>query len=163
MNIDSFKASFDNLAKPTLFHVSGLGADRNIEFLCKAAQIPASTIGVIEVPFRGRKIKQPGDRTYIEWTITILNDNDFSLRTYFENWQNDINSPEANLGPNSAEAVKQDAFVTHLDSEDKTIAQYQLVGCWPSEVSAIELNSDSVDTIEEFTVTFQYDYHDRTL
>lgn len=160
--IDDFKASYDNLARPTQFKVSGMGADRSLEFLCKGAQIPAGTIGTIEVPTRGgRKVKEPGDRTYAPWTITIMNDNDFTLRTFFENWQNSINSPAGNIGPNSSEAIKFDAFVEQLDSEDNTIATYQFTGTWPSELSPIELSFETTDTIEEFTVTLEYDYWDR--
>ncbi len=162
MNIDSFKGAFDNLAKPTLFQVSGMGADRKMEFLCKGVQIPAGTIGIIEIPHKGRKIKIPGDRTYADWTITIINDNDFTLRTFFEQWQERINGAETNVGSLSNEAVKSDAFVSQLDASGKVVAQYQIVGAWPNEVSAIELNADSTDTVEEFTVTLAFDYWQRT-
>jgi len=75
------------------------GPAGKMEFLCKAASLPASTIGTIEVPFRGRILKIPGDRTFAEWQLTILNDNDFAIKNAFEEWMNLINSHVGNVGP----------------------------------------------------------------
>lgn len=161
LNIDDFKAAFEGAARPTLYKVSGLGADRSIEFMVKAAQIPASTLGVIEVPHMGRKIKIAGDRTFEPWTITIINDGKFVLRKFFEDWSNRINHHSDNTGESNAESYKFDGYVTQLDEKGNTIAQYRLVGCWPAEVGAIELSKDSTDTLEEFTATLQYDYWER--
>ena len=56
------------------------GTDADFTFLCRSAGIPASTIGTVEVPFRGRVIKLPGDRTFESWTITVMAD---------ERWQSE--------------------------------------------------------------------------
>jgi len=158
MNITNFKGSFKNLARPTLFRVTGFGANEQLEFLCKAAQLPASTLGVIEVPYMGRKIKIAGDRTYAEWTITIQNDNTFALKTFFEDWTNTINDPEFNIGSPIVESYKADGYVEQLSLDDKVIAKYKLVGAFPTEVAAIDVSFESSDTVEEFTVTLQYDF-----
>lgn len=158
MDINNFKGSFKNLARPTLFRVTGFGANNQLEFLCKAAQIPGETIGIIEVPYMGRKIKVGGDRIYTEWTITILNDEAYTLRTYFEDWTDLINDPESNVGSAIIESYKQDGFIEQLGSDDSVIAKYKLIGCFPSEVSPIDVSFESNDTVEEFTVTLQLDY-----
>lgn len=163
MNITNFKGSFKSLARPTLFRVKGFGADLQLEFLCKAAQIPGSTLGVIEVPYMGRKIKLPGDRTYPEWTITIQNDEKFTLRNYFDEWTNRINDPELNVGSPIVESLKEDGYVEQLSLDDKVIARYKLIGAWPSEVAPIDVSFESTDTVEEFTVALQYDYWVREL
>lgn len=158
MNITEFKGSFKDLARPTLFRVTGFGADRQLRFLCKAAQLPPSTLGVIEVPYMGRKIKVPGDRIYAEWTITIQNDDKFTLKHYFDEWTNKINDPELNIGSPSIEAIKEDGYVEQLTIDNKVAAKYKLVGAFPTEVAAIDVSHESNDTVEEFTVTLQYDF-----
>lgn len=160
-SITDFKGSFENLAKPTLFKVEGFGADRQMEFLCKAAQLPASTLGVIEVPFLGRKIKVPGDPVYAEWTITIMNDETFELRKYFEDWVWRINNPVSNIGLPSVEAAKEDGSVHQLNNQHATIVEYKIVGAFPTEVSPVDLSSESNDTVSEFTVNFAFDYFER--
>jgi len=158
-NINSIKSQFDKMARPTLFKVTGLGLDGKLEFMCKSTQIPASTIGIIEVPNKGRKIKIPGDRTYAPWTMQIFNDEDFTIHRQVMAWMDTINTPEGNLGSTSSEAVKRDGFVQQLNSDGKIVAEYQFVGCWVSELGEITLDQEAVDTLEEFTLTLQYDYH----
>ena len=55
-------------------------------FLVKAANLPASTVGVVEVPFRGRTLKIAGDRTFEPWTVTVMNDENFLLERKLEEW-----------------------------------------------------------------------------
>lgn len=158
MNINSFKGSFEALAKPTHFKVYGFGANRDLEFMCKAAQLPGTTMGIIEVPYMGRKIKMAGDRTYAEWTITIMNKTDFEIRNHFEDWLAKINDPVGNIGTGAPSQYKEDGYVDQLDGNGNVLASYQIVGAFPSEVSPVELSWETTDTIEEFTVTFAFDY-----
>jgi hypothetical protein len=98
-NIHDFKQSFKGGVRPNLFrcnitHAVGIP---QLEFLCKAAQIPSSTIGNIDVPFRGRQLKVPGDRTFADWTVTVLSDPTFGTRAGFEEWSGKINHHAANV------------------------------------------------------------------
>ena len=166
-NISSFAGQFlKGGIRPHLFEVNGnIGpfADEKIPFLIKAAQLPASTLGLIEVPYRGRKIKVPGDRTFAEWTITVLADGHMDLRDKFEAWSSGINQHEANI-PNSETQpladgeTYQDWQVFQLDRKGNKIKGYNFIGCWPSEVSAIDVNHETTDSLTEFTVTLQYTY-----
>lgn len=158
MNIETFKSAFESLAKPTHFKVYGFGAGRELEFLCKAASLPATTIGVIEVPYMGRKIKYPGDRTYAEWTITIMNDSSFTTRNYFEDWASRINNPVTNIGIGDPATIKEDGYIDQLDANGNVLATYQMIGAWPMEVGSIETGWESTDTVEEYTVNLAYDY-----
>lgn len=190
--ITSFK-SYSNYdyARPNLFQVDidfpsavGLaaGADPNDAanaeslnsirvlggFIVKAAQIPASTIGVIEVPFRGRMLKIAGDRTFEPWTITIHNDTGFRLRSWFEKWMECIQLYDENAtlidygegvtGTPSYLNYMKDMQVTQLDRRGNAVRSYKFFDCWPSNVSSIDLDFGSNDAIEEFTVELQVQY-----
>ena len=89
-NVDDFKSKLiGGGARANLFQVDitgGIDSGRLLEFMCKGAQLPASVIAQIDVPYRGRQLKVAGDRTFENWTITVLNDNDSKLRGEFEAW-----------------------------------------------------------------------------
>ena len=153
-------------ARASLFQVqianpaNGAG-DIKVPFMVKAAQIPASTTGVIEVPYFGRKIKVAGDRTFAEWTVTIINDEDFLVRNAMEQWMNSINSHAGNIrefGSASPLLYKSNAQITQFSKTGVPIREYTFNGMFPTEVSAIEMAWETTDAIEEFTVTFQYDF-----
>lgn len=143
------------------------GTDRDIfGILCKSAALPASNLGVIEVPFRGRTVKIAGDRTFDTWTATFINDKDFKIRHYMENWMNQINThvgnrataivPSNNTGYTAHIEVKQ---LERNDSEEGVfIRKYKLWDCFPTNISQIDLAYDSNDQIEDFTVEFQLQY-----
>lgn len=165
-SINEFSAALkDGGARNALFQVHitnpvNGAADIQVPFMCKAATIPASTQGVIEVPYFGRQIKLPGNRTYAEWTPTIINDEDFAIRNALEQWSNAINSFEGNLrtaGGSAPQLYKASAQVTQYSKIGDILRVYDFVGLWPSEVSTIDLAWET-EGIEEYTVTFQYDY-----
>lgn len=128
-------------------------------FLVKAANIPASTVGVIEVPYRGRTLKIAGDRTFEPWTVTVLNDKGFALRSKFEEWSTKIQALQQNLQqPRTIAEYQSDAVVRQYDRQGGIVRSYKFVGIWPSNISAIDLAWDSNDTAEEYTVEFQVQY-----
>ena len=83
-------------------------------FLVKAASLPASTVATIPIAYRGRELKIAGDRSFANWTITIINDVDFNIRTAFERWSNLINKNEDNAGRTNPVDYQQDMFVRQL-------------------------------------------------
>lgn len=167
-NIDSFKANllgggaranqfFVQLAFPQ-YVAAGPALSAKGQFVCKGAQLPASTIDNTPVNFRGRQVNLAGERTFAPWTVTILNDNDFALRNAFETWQNGINDVANNTGRLSPAAYQVDLDVYQLDRNGTPVKHYKFINAYPTDVSAIELNFDTNNQIEEFTVTFQYNY-----
>ena len=134
------------------------GEIEDLAFLCTTAQIPAMNVGLINVPFRGRQIKIAGDRTFADWSITVLNDTNFKLRNAFERWQNGINNMSDNEGLSNPVDYQVDAFVDQLDRNGNTLKSYTLRGAFPTEVAAIDLNFGTNDEVETFGVTFQYQY-----
>jgi|TARA_B100001094_G_scaffold134034_1_gene129842 hypothetical protein len=135
-------------------------ADSIVPFMTKGAQVPAATLGTIEVPYFGRQVKIAGNRTYAEWSPTIINDEDMSIRNAMEQWNHSINSIQGNLratGGSSPSLYKASAQVTQFSKTGDILRVYDFVGLYPSEVGTIDLAWDA-ETIQEYTVTFQYDY-----
>ena len=124
-------------------------------FLIKAAALPASNITPIDVNFRGRILKIAGDRTFDTWTVTVLNDVDFSIRSAFEKWMNLINKMEDNTGEQDPAVYQPDAYVHQLDRDGSTLRTYKFHDVFPTQVSQIDLSYETTDAIEEFTVEFQ--------
>ena len=152
-------------ARPTLFQVNitnpaNAAGDLKTPFLVRASQVPASTLGFIEVPYFGRKVKIAGDRTFAEWNVTVINDEDFLIRNAMEEWSNTINGFQTNLrkfGASSPALYKSTAQVTQFSKTGTPVRVYNFVGIFPTEVSAIEMDWGT-DAVSEFTVTFTYDY-----
>ena len=174
---------------PNLAGVVDIGSDSSktatetSEFLVKTAQIPASSVGVIEVPYRGRMLKVAGDRTFEPWSVTVVNDGDFNIRKAFEKWSRGINAHTENVaqlgyGADGGETYCRDMTVYQLVRDgikpSKTPANIEngvdgmdVVRAYrfydsPSAISAIDLSYESNDQIEEFTVEFQFNYFEVT-
>ena len=151
-------------ARPKLFEVELVFPDpiaiendvkEKSRFLVKAALLPASNITPIEVNFRGRILKIAGDRTFDTWTVTVINDVDFSIRSAMEKWMDFINSMEDATGAQDPALYQPDAYVHQLDSDGSTLRSYKFHDIFPTNISAIDLSYETVDTVEEFTVEFQ--------
>ena len=191
--IDSFKSKLvGGGARPNLFEVllnfpTGTKGDTSdfdekARFLVKAANLPASNITPIDVPFRGRKLKIAGDRTFDVWTITVINDTDFAIRNAMERWMNGMNNLQNATGETTPNDYQTDAYVYQLGRNgiaaensktgtarldgpkngDKVpvLKAYKFHGIFPTNISAIELSYDQPDTIEEFTVDLQVQWWD---
>jgi hypothetical protein len=165
LRVDDFKAKLKGGgARPNLFRATVnfpvyAGGDVELtSFMCKAAQLPASIMNVIEVPFRGRQLKIAGDRTFEVWSPTVINDTGFEVRNALERWMNGMNGHSANTGITNPVAYQADLLVEQLDKDGSVLKTYKFRGCFPTNLSAIELSYDTVDTLEEFTVEFQVQY-----
>ena len=151
-------------ARPNLFEVvlafpDGLGIEGGVvddaRFLVKAAALPASTIAPIDIPFRGRILKIAGDRTFETWTITVMNDSSFEIRSAFEKWMNFINKMDDGTGVTDPVAYQKDAIVHQLDRTGEILRSYKFWDIFPTNISTIDLSYETTDTIEEFTVELQ--------
>ena len=165
LGVDDFKAKLKgggarpNLFKATInFPAYAQGDVEVTSFMCKAAQLPSSVMGIIEVPFRGRQLKIAGDRTFETWSPTILNDTDFNVRNAMERWMNGINAHSANTGLVAPADYSADLVVEQLDRDETVLKRYNFRGCFPTSIGAIDLDFGTNDTIEEFTVEFQVQY-----
>ena len=126
-------------------------------FLVKGANLPASNVAQIEVPFRGRVLKIAGDRTFDSWTVTVINDTDFAIRSAFERWSNTINRLSDNTGLTNPADYQADAYVYQLDRDGSTLRSYRFFDTFPTQVGPIELSYDA-QGVQEFTVELQVQY-----
>ena len=181
--ISDFISSVGQGVKPNMFQVelvfpaSAIGGNQGTtvsaqdkelaNLLCKSAALPASNIGVIEVPFRGRTVKIAGDRTFDTWSPTFIVDKDMRTRALFEQWMESINGHAGNtadlLTPDNSAGYTADILVHQLEkgsepTNSNYIRTYKLWYAFPTNVSQIDLAYDSNDQIEEFSVEFQYSY-----
>ena len=178
--LDTFKSKLlGGGVRPNFFEVElkfpNLGIDDNdvsdrTRFLVKGANLPASIVAPISVPFRGRELKIAGERTFDSWTITVINDSNFVLRDAFEKWMNVINKVSDNAGEVDPTVYQQEAYVHQLGRAPITnqagvpatsgntvpiLRSYHFHGVFPTNVSSIELSYDQNNVIEEFSVEFQ--------
>lgn len=175
--ITDFKSKLQGgAARPNLFEVSiptfppnvSGWDDETFNFLCKTAALPASNIASIDVPFRGRILKVAGDRTFDVWTVTVINDEDFKLRTAFEQWMNQISKLDNATGTTDPNSYMVDAYVHQLGRGETKFSKsntssntstplrtYKFFDIFPTNVGQIDLSYDTSDTIEEYTVDFQ--------
>lgn len=153
-------------ARPALFEVTlsnpvnGV-ADIKTPFMVKAAQIPGATLTAVPVKYFGRDVKFAGNRVFEDWTVTVLNDEDFAVRHAMEQWSNAINTFEGNVrafATGASVLYKADAQVTQFAKTGLPVRTYNLVGIFPTAISPIELSWDNGDQIEEYTITFSLDY-----
>lgn len=177
-NVTDLKTALRGGSRANLFRVliSGIGDEvqgtNTFPVLCRSASLPASTIGLVEVAYNaGRRYKMGGERTFADWTTTVLNDEEFTIRKALEDWQNAIVNVDAN-GESVGLRNSQDSsdtggygllsaptvYVQQLDDTGEAIRTYKLHHCWPSDISSIDLSYDNTDAVEEFTVTWTYDY-----
>ena len=179
--IDDFKANVaSDFARPNLFQVdlafpSGIINNSDLvnlgKFTVRAANLPSSQIGVIEVPFRGRTLKIAGDRTFEPWTITVMNDSKFVLRTAFELWASSIQAYNENFTSAAGLGDADDATGYFADMKVHQLARdvkngdkpsilksYKFYNIFPSAIAAIDLDYGNNDAIEEFTVEMQVQY-----
>jgi hypothetical protein len=166
-SINSFMTNFDGGARPNLYTFvmacPGLAqlnpAFSQLQFFCRSTQLPSSILGEITVPYLGRQAKYPGDRTFEDFTITILNTQDMNLRRVFEFWHEQFNTFAGNATayPNPR-AIFGSAVVTQLDKAYRPTRAYQFFDMFPRDVSSVDLAYDNNDTVSEFTVTFGYSY-----
>jgi hypothetical protein len=167
-NINNFKGAMDRGGvRQNLFEVNfdpsggSRQGDDIVPFMCQATSIPSSDIGAIPVPYFGRTIFLAGDRTFSPWSVNIINDARFAIRSQLENWHNRLNNRSQNTRATryrSAEAYKIDATVTQFNAQRQVLKKYKFIGAFPTTIGDIQLSWADNNAIETFPVTFQYDY-----
>jgi hypothetical protein len=169
-NVNEFRSQMvGDGARPNLFEVQMPfpafalpgNAQQKLTFMCKTAQLPGSTVNTVPMQYFGRELKFAGNRTFQDWTISVINDEDFVIRNAFERWMNGMNSHALNIR-NPAAATPNgytvDAGVTQFGKGGNPLKKYKFIGVFPTDVSPIDVDWGSNDTIEEFSVTLSYQW-----
>tara|TARA_B100000287_G_scaffold17370_1_gene17436 strand:- start:728 stop:1357 length:630 start_codon:yes stop_codon:yes gene_type:complete len=157
-----------NIPNVTAPAVDGADEKSIVTYMCKSAALPATNVGTVELPFRGRVVKVPGDRTYETWTATFYMDDAFALRAAYEKWIEVTNGVDANTATADIAQVFTDISIDQLDKfggaarpsgKLDVIRTYKLIAAFPVSVSQVSLAYDNNDSYEEFDVEFAYQYH----
>ena len=170
-NVSEFRANLvGDGARPNLFAVtltfptlainSSL-AGQQTTFMAKSAQLPGSSIGTVPMYYFGRELKLAGNRTFSDWTLQIINDENFTIRNSLESWMNAINSHAGNIRNTQAKtptSYSVDGLVTQFGKDGSTLKTYKFVGLFPVDVAPIDLDWGSNDTVEEYSTTFTYQW-----
>jgi len=169
-NVQQFRSEMvGDGARPNLFEMtlqfpsfsSTDTASTKLSFMCKSSQLPGSTVGVVPVNYFGRELKFAGNRTFQDWAITIINDEDFVVRNAFEKWMDALNSHQLNVrNPAALPSANYtvDAEVTQYGKTGNPVKKYKFIGVFPSDVSPIDVDWGANDQIEEFSVTLAYQW-----
>ena len=170
-NVAEFRSNMvGDGARPNLFSVTlvfptivanGSLAGQKMTFMAKAAQLPGSSVGTVPIYYFGREMKFAGNRTFPDWSLQIINDEDFVIRNSMENWMNSLNSHQGNLrnaAANNPTSYTTEATVNQYSKTGNIIKSYKFVGMFPVDITPIDLDWGSNDTIEEYSVTFAYQY-----
>lgn len=156
-------------ARPNLFSVEltfptaspAPVASEKLSFMAHATTLPPSIVGVASQFYMGRQVKFAGDRQFPDWSITIINDEDFIIRNAFEAWSDKLNSHSQIVraaGAINSTLYCADAKVIQYSKTGVPIKTYNFRGLFPNTIDPIGLDWGSNDRIEEFNVTFSYQY-----
>jgi hypothetical protein len=163
--VDDFKAKLTgggaraNLFKVTVNFPGFANGDTQLaSFMVKGAQLPGTTLGQIEVPFRGRMVKLAGDRTFEPINLNVLNDVGMEIRNAFERWANGISNSRSAVGLTNPTSYQSDVIIEQLTKNGGVSKRYKLVGAFPVSIDPVELSFDTTDAVEEFTVQLAYQY-----
>ena len=157
-------------ARPALYevdinHFTGDASfTTNQNILVKAASIPPATIAPLAVNYAGRAYKWNGFRTYDNWTVTVINDEDFQTRNRMMKWMRNMGGTfegtrDGGYGDPllGTQWFDGDATVTQLSTSGSSLQTYKFHYLWPTEIAGIAVDWSS-DAIQEYTITFAYDY-----
>ena len=150
--------------------IASIGNDaesvRKFRFFCRTAQLPGNTFGMAPMYYMGRELKLPGNRQFPEWMVTVYNDEDFIIRNTMEKWMDGLNSHLGNTRDPSAMNnldYTADCKITQLSKRGPNNTQtglktYNMIGAWPMDLSPIDVDYGQNDMIEEFTITWAYQW-----
>ena len=159
-------------ARPSLFEleISGTPAGvsdtalANVKYFCNVSALPPLTVTPIERQYFGRTVKIPGDMVVGDLSTTIIMTEGGNERSELEIWMNEINgtiSNEMNSGHNTSNGFAGTVKLHQYGKDDSgsPVHTITFVDCWPSTVGEIALSYDTASDIEQFDVTWTYNYY----
>ena len=155
-------------ARPSLFDVaisqpqamSGTTAPSTMITQCNVSAIPSLTVTPIERQYLGRTVKIPGDMVFADLTTTIINSEDYEIRSFCEEWMDILNGHKDNSGVSDSSTFYGTVNLTQYAKTGEMLMQYRFNDCWPSTISEIALSYDTASDIETFDITWSYNYYE---
>jgi len=161
-SLTNFISGFKNPAKTNMYKLvfrgeNGAVVPSGLDIRAKGAQLPTAEMGIMEIPYKGRKVKIPAERSFTEWTVTVMETNDMNVRRSFEKWMS-VMDAEDEIKRNTAALSTIDVILLKGDNSTPSIT-YTLYGAFPSSLASVDLSFDEQTAPLEYSVTFQYSYH----
>ena len=161
-SLTNFISGFKNPAKTNMYKLvfrgeNGAVVPSGLDIRAKGAQLPTAEMGIMEIPYKGRKVKIPAERSFSEWTVTVMETNDMNVRRSFEKWMS-VMDAEDEIKRNTAALSTIDVILLKGDNSTPSIT-YTLYGAFPSSLASVDLSFDEQTAPLEYSVTFQYSYH----
>lgn len=160
-NIEDFKANFLGGARPNKFEIEVPGLPDKARFLLKASSIPGANLGEIIVNYQGTQAKFAGDKSFNDWEVTLILDEDYAGFNEIEAWHNLIKENDSGIGANNHNQYKKNCTLIHYSQNGEPIATYRLNGAWPKIIPDTPVAWDNNDTAMEIGITFSYDWRER--
>ena len=164
--LSSFKSALAHGgARPSLFEMSVTkpsevtGSFTDMATHCNVSAIPPLTVTPIERQYFGRTVKIPGDMVFGDLSTTIINSEKFSLKTVIEDWMDNINSTGSNKGFSDSSSGFGSVTLTQYAKVGGSLLSWTFKDAWPQTVSEIALSYDTASDIEQFDVTWAYNYY----
>jgi len=160
-NLYKFRETVGDPGRPYLFlvNVPQIGTDTVVTAMARSTNLPGYTVGQVAIPFQGVNIKIGTTPEYQDWTVNFLCDEAHELRRLFMNWQAIVYDVGLGLTGHSNQYKSDQVGVAQLARTGAIIAAYNMVGAWPKSVGDITIGHDQNSSIEQFDVTFAYDYY----
>lgn len=165
-SLSYFKQKFNGGTRQNRFEVEGnwpsiITENPQTCFHVVSASMPQSDVGIIQIPYRGRVLNIAGDREYEAWNLVVYDDTGTnSLWKAFTSWSNRINKILGNVTDSNNlnfTRTKTNWKVRQLNTTNNgTLRELELLGCWPASVGALNFNASNVNPVV-FNVTMNYD------
>ena len=159
-------------ARPSLFDLTvssvpdGVSTTsvENIKYFCRVSALPPLTVTPIERQYFGRTVKIPGDMVFGDLSTTIIQTEGGNERAALETWMQEINHTGNNVM--NTDHVTSNGFAGTVslnqygkEGGDEILHTIKFFDCWPSAIAEIALSYDTASDIEEFDVTWTYNYY----
>ena len=142
-------------------------------FHIRSASIPEATVGAITINHRGRVVNYSGDRVYLPWQITVLDDHsgtangNENLFKKFHDWHDRINSHGGNIttypiGTDPSSLWSSSWIVKQYETNCNTGLPgrtFKLFNVWPIGIGPLTLDMSQDNVLGSFSVTLNYSHY----
>ncbi len=152
-------------ARPSLFDITISTADDvtpmsdDISTLCNVSAIPPLTLTPIERQYFGRTVKIPGDIVFGDLSTSIINTESMDIKLVIEEWMEKINGVTTNKGYSDSVSMFGSVTLTQYGKDGDSLLYWTFQDCWPTAIAEVALSYDTASDIEQFDVTWAYNYY----
>lgn len=164
MNIDKFKATVNDIGlmegNRYKIYISSPSQPLSSDYASYASKVtlPGQGFSTIERFDHGPERNVPYLELYSPINITFICDREMKIYKFFERWQSLIGGNEGYY-ISFYDDIVGSCTIHVLDRQGNITSAMELIECWPSKITDIELSYDSTD-IKTFDVELTYHHHE---